>query len=563
MLQTGCKKDEKITSDSPFTDARDGKVYKTIQIGNQIWMAENLNYQIVDSWCYEDSSINCMDYGRLYTWSAAKSACPSGWHLPGDKEWKDLEMFLGMSLEDAEAIDQRGTDEGTQLKYKGSSGFEVLFGGIRDEDGLYSRIGTGGAFWTSSEYSASLAWYRGFSETEPGIHRYYFDKDMAFSLRCVKSQPPALQTNPPSSVATKSAILSASIIYNGGAEIIEKGFCWSTGPSPSTNDNTVTVPVMIPAQDEFSSLVEALHLSTTYYVRAYAINEYGIGYGNEISFVTKTSSAPIVITNSVTGIGMMSATSGGEIIDNGEREITGKGVCWSTLPDPTILGEYTSDGTGSDAFSSQITGLRPNSVNYVRAYAINNLGVSYGENRTFKTLPVNPVDSITDSRDGNVYKTISIGGQWWLAENLNYQTASSWCYKDNNDNCSEYGRLYSWSAANSVCPSGWHLPSDSEWKDLEMDLGMSLEDAEAIDQRGTDEGTQLKDNGSSGFDVLFGGIRDEDGIYTLIRTGGAFWTSSSYSATQAWYRGFSDMESRIHRYYYDKNMGFSVRCIKD
>ncbi len=562
-MQIGCKKDEKIEPDSPLTDSRDGKVYEVVQIENQIWMAENLNYQMDNSWCYGDSSIKCIDYGRLYSWSAAMSACPSGWHLPSDKEWKDLEMNLGMSLEQADAIDQRGTDEGTQLKDNGIAGFDALFGGIRDENGAYSLFGTGSAFWTSSSYDGSNAWYRGLSNVEPRIHRYYYDKDMAFSVRCVKNQVPTLITNLPLTIGTKSAVLSASLVYDGGTAISEKGFCWSIDRSPTITDNFIINAVQMTEDNDFSSLIDGLQINTTYFIRAYAKNEYGIGYGNEIKFTTNATSAPVVKTAPVTGIGISSAQSGGEIIDNGERDITGKGVCWNDRPDPTILNDHTTNGTGSETFSSQITGLKPNSVYYVRAYATNNMGISYGENRTFTSLPLNPIDSMTDSRNGNVYKTVNIGGRWWMAENLNYEMADSWCYEDNDANCSEYGRLYSWSAANTACPSGWHLPSDTEWKNLEINLGMSLEQADAIDQRGTDEGTQLKVNGSSGFDVLFGGIRNEDGSYSFNGSGGAFWTSSSYNVSQAWYRGFNYEEPRIHRLYYDKDMAFSVRCIRD
>ncbi len=563
IIQTGCKKDDEGTTDSPFTDSRDGKVYEVVQIGNQIWMAENLDYQMTGSSCYQDSSTNCTQYGKLYSWNAAKSACPSGWHLPGDKEWKYLEMNLGMSLEEADAVDQRGTDEGTQLKAGGNSGFNVLFGGIRDESGVYTKIGTGGAFWTSTEYNTTLSWYRGFSDAESRIHRYYFDKDMGFSVRCVKSLTPSLLTKPPITIATKAAVLSASLIYDGGSEISERGFCWSTDRSPTIINDYITDTTSMNELNDFSSLVEDLQKNTTYYIRAYAKNEFGIGYGNEISFKTKTSSVPIIKTTAVTNIGITTAQAGGEIVDNGEREIISKGVCWSTLPSPTIQDDHTQNGTGTESFIAEITGLNPNTIYHIRAYAVNDLGISYGESITCTTIPLNPVDSITDTRDGTVYKTINIGEQWWLAENLNFEITSSWCYENSDANCSEYGRLYTFSAANSVCPSGWHLPSDSEWKDLEMSLGMSLEEADAIEQRGTDEGTQLKDKGSSGFDVLFGGFRNADSTYTFLGTGGAFWTSSSYNLYLAWYRGFQNAESRIHRYFYDRNMGFSVRCIKN
>ena len=80
-----------------LTDSRDGQTYRTVKIGNQVWMAENLNYETANSYCYQDSVSNCTKYGRLYTWAAAKAACPSGWHLPTEVEFKELVATVGGS----------------------------------------------------------------------------------------------------------------------------------------------------------------------------------------------------------------------------------------------------------------------------------------------------------------------------------------------------------------------------------------------------------------------------------------------------------------------------------
>jgi len=102
---------------STFTDARDGKTYKYIKIGNKEWMAENLAYEIANgSWDAGGTKQYGAKYGRLYTWDAAKDAVPSGWHLPTDAEWKELEMMAGMCQNDADNIDFRGTNEGSKLK---------------------------------------------------------------------------------------------------------------------------------------------------------------------------------------------------------------------------------------------------------------------------------------------------------------------------------------------------------------------------------------------------------------------------------------------------------------
>ncbi|MDD3878341.1 MAG: FISUMP domain-containing protein, partial [Bacteroidales bacterium] len=116
------------TSDT-FTDTRDGKTYKTVKIGTQTWMAENLNYSTGNSWCYDNNTSNCTKYGRLYDWNTARSACPIGWHLPSRS---DLEALLSN-------VGGRGSNAYHALKEGGSSGFSALFGGWRDGDGRFDE----------------------------------------------------------------------------------------------------------------------------------------------------------------------------------------------------------------------------------------------------------------------------------------------------------------------------------------------------------------------------------------------------------------------------------------
>lgn len=183
-------------------------------------------------------------------------------------------------------------------------------------------------------------------------------------------------------------------------------------------------------------------------------------------------------------------------------------------------------------------------------------------------------NSFTDSRDGQVYKTVEIGTQTWFAENLNYETTNSWWYDNSSTKGDIYGRLYSWADALTACPSGWHLPSDIEWKQLEMHLGMSQSEADAINDRGTDEGKILKStsgwntndgNGTDavGFSALPGGYFSEiDSHFNGLLYVGCWWQATAYSSTSAWYRAFNN-SSTIHRYYSPKSTGYSIRCIKD
>ena len=149
-----CEKDEDIFAgnNGTFTDSRDGQEYKWVKIGEQIWMAENLNYETgTGSWVYDNSTSNAATYGRLYDWETPCDVCPSGWHLPSDDEWKQLEMAIGMSQSDADDSGWRGTDEGSKLKATSSwssngngtdvYGYTALPGGCRYYNGSFGGEG--------------------------------------------------------------------------------------------------------------------------------------------------------------------------------------------------------------------------------------------------------------------------------------------------------------------------------------------------------------------------------------------------------------------------------------
>ncbi len=169
-------------------DERDGKIYKTITIGEQVWIAENLNYEAEGSWCYENKPENCQTYGRLYSLEAALKSCPTGWHLPSDDEWKQLEKHLGMSEEEADKDRTwRGTDQGQQLVADSSLGFNVLPAGYRNPPANNMLQGMQAFFWTST-VNHSLAYMRQFYDKQAKIFRRVRPKTWAFSVRCVKDK---------------------------------------------------------------------------------------------------------------------------------------------------------------------------------------------------------------------------------------------------------------------------------------------------------------------------------------------------------------------------------------
>ncbi|MEA3447621.1 MAG: FISUMP domain-containing protein [Bacteroidota bacterium] len=161
-----------------FTDPRDGKTYKWVRIKSQVWMAENLNYNTSNSYCYGNIKYNCLEYGLLYNWKTAKCACPNGWHLPSKSEFEALMDNVG----------GEGRKAYNALKIGGTSGFSALFGGWHNNDDYYEFVGEVGTFWSSSPYIDDSAWYLfiGRERREAGVANYYHYQDWGFSVRCIK-----------------------------------------------------------------------------------------------------------------------------------------------------------------------------------------------------------------------------------------------------------------------------------------------------------------------------------------------------------------------------------------
>ena len=369
-----------------MTDARDGQTYRTVKIGNQVWMAENLNYKTEKSYCYNDSAEYCATYGRLYEWNAAMRACPDGWHLPLLSEFKTLVDAMGDTLTAGDKLkstsgwlnDLNGTDD---------YGFTVLPIGGKSASGKYINKEWLADFWSSTESKVEFAYVMhlgAYFNTAP------LDMDEgkynAFSVRCLQGE----------------------------------------------NDS----------------------------LRSYILVE------DSAVAACKT--------------------------------------------------ESTDD-------------------------------CEYGK--------------LTDERNGQEYKTVKIGKQVWMAENLNYETDESYCYNDSAEYCTKYGRLYTWSAALNACPTGWHLPSQNEGMTLYYSVGGRDTAAKMLksvngwndDGAGTD---------SFGFSALPVGDRDEFNDYENEGRFTSFWTSTENSEKSAGY---------IQLYYGDdatlgpasKRHAYAVRCVKD
>ena len=304
---------------------------------------------------------------------------------------------------------------------------------------------------------------------------------------------PTVTTEAATNITTTEARLNGSAVEISGYPISESGFEWS--------DNTyltgATTSVAGSGGGVFHYTVSNLQVGTRYYYRAYARTALGIQYGEVLFFVTQAE-LPEVHTLQVTDIKASRATCEGNVTYNGGDSMMVRGVCWSTIQNPTTNDSHTTDIGGEGSFTSIITGLSASTTYYVRAYATNSAGTTYGEQLSFTTqLPFYcGIDTLTDY-DGNVYHTVEIGQQCWIKENLrtihyadgsiipvgtelSQTTAYRYYPNDNSADVPIHGYLYNWAAVmhgaassnanpsgvQGICPEGWHVPSEAELNQL-------------------------------------------------------------------------------------------------
>ena len=355
-------------------DSRDGQTYKTVKIGDQTWMAENLNYKTSGSACYDSKESNCEKYGRLYTWESAKKACPAGWRLPSVAEFEGLLDIAGGEIRSLN-LRARSWENGSD-----KFGFSALPAGFyfSSYGETFSSLGYCTDFWSSTEnknYGAyELVIYDDFASVNNS------GKDRGYSVRCLQD-----------------------------------------------------------------------------------------------------------------------SNEGGEA-------------------------------------SSLRSEAQP------------------------------PSGTLKDSRDGQTYKTVQIGNQTWMAENLNYKTGESKCYDNKESNCKKYGRLYTWDEALNACPSGWHLPSEDEFGTLLATVGASSGDGSNLRAASWENGADkfgfsalpAGSYGSYSYGTYYGSYDKEFGY---VGRNASFWSSTEGSGYGAYYLGLDDSTADV--FSRGKDYGRSVRCLQD
>jgi uncharacterized protein (TIGR02145 family) len=445
--------------------------------------------------------------------------------------------------------------------------------------------GTGTATFASfmTGLSASVTYYvRAYATNSTGTG---YGNQQTFTASSTSNTLPVVTSTSVTGLTTVQATFNAEVNSQGGGTVTERGAVWNTSGNPTVNSNRVPTGS---GTGVYTASITGLSGGSNYYVRAYAINNFGISYGVEIPFTTLFGLATLTTNNVIAQ--SITASSGGNITDNGGSTVTARGVVWNTTGTPTISNSRTTDGSSTGSYFSNMTALSPSTTYYVRAYATNSTGTAYGNQQTFTTTATTS-QTVTDI-DGNTYNTVQIGTQVWMSENLKTSryrnggsipyvvgnsdwqalTTGAWSnYNHDDANDPIYGKLYNWytTLGDTLCPAGWGVPTDDEWTTLTTYLGGESVAGGKMKSVGTtywnDPNTGATNE--SGFSVLPGGYRNFDGSFYGIRDAAFFWSATEYGGSTAWLRGLYYNGSYVSRFYFgsynSKSSGASVRCLRD
>ena len=364
-------------------------------------------------------------------------------------------------------------------------------------------------------------------------------------------------------ITETSAVAGGEVISDGGAEVTSRGVCWSVDSNPTIeNDKTIDGEGV----GSFQSVLSGLSPNTIYYVRAYATNSKGTAYGEEVTFKTLEEiiiTLPTVTTLSVTEITETSAVVGGEVISDGGAEVTSRGVCWSVDSNPTIENDKTIDGEGVGSFQSVLSNLSQNTTYYVRAYATNSEGTSYGEDVTFKTLE----EIIDDGISINGYEYVDLGlpsGLKWATHNIGAAAPNErgdyFAWGEINTkaeftemNCTSYGLNMQdiagdpqYDAARANWGATWKVPSKKDFEEL---MNECTWEWMVINGKGCKKVT-----GPNGNYIILPITGYQYGTSFYMEDFGYYWTSTPISTYEQFsYDFFFDEE-------YNLSMGFDERC---
>lgn len=391
-----------------------------------------------------------------------------------------------------------------------------------------------------------------------------------------------------------------------GIKLLEAGTSHWTGSNKATNESGFSaIPTGYRYYSGYYSNGTYWWLSADSYVSASSsynsVTVYGpstynpkANYGYSVRCLknvdTDSMKLPTVSTDSIFSVYQHIATASGKIISDGGSVIIEKGICWDTLLLPVKEKNKIVLGISTAPFSCPLKNLKANTIYYVRAYAINSKGIAYGKEQEFNTKEELPYGLVSDV-EGNVYKTIQIGNQTWMAENLKTKKYSNgdtigttypgnksifgeaepkyqWPYYDYESKVNIFGRLYTWYAvtdSRNVCPAGWHVPDIDEWSELIDTLGGATIAGKKLKEALTyiydwNSNSNTADN-ESGFSAIPAGGRSYYGYFSYDYC--YWWTADQYNSYTALYKYLTNSSTGIYNSYNDKKYAMSIRCLKD
>ncbi|MCQ2063898.1 MAG: hypothetical protein MJY99_11255 [Fibrobacter sp.] len=674
-----------------FTDDRDKQVYKTIQIGDQVWMAENLNYAASGAECAEisqhgnpDHFSNCNIYGRGYTWEQAQDACPEGWRLPSNWDYQTLFKFAGQ--DDEEGLLRANTNlwaEGSgKTPNPGSN--ELGF------SALPIRYGADAWFWTSEDSSETLAYVAAITTygTEIREDDGVTKKELLYPIRCLRNAP--IQTD----------LFSSDIAWYGGNRYNESLLSDETVGTSDFHNGNVTVPgndgleqydtypetsielcggaicgtvnkrnttegaeeypvITFNVSSEGKDITDWGGLCVTYSADSAGV-QFTVGDNSNLYYVVNLPEAKEVRTEcfywsqfypvgngpyeafssylahvNYVSFNLSSLVGGGDFkivaigqystqfdqpennlnsscyistadesndsavwlayVDGVSNFFTFKGVTWVDPPDSSANVAMVSGVQAYAAYKLDKNNLSyaPKAVLWFEGDETDTVEcVKFKENSCAAGDDCSVYDetqnTLYDGRDDRTYKTTTINGQVWMAENLNYGVDNSFCYYDDETNCETFGRLYTWNAAmkgssvaetRGVCPLGWHVPSKDEWDELGKFVvldnksvggksGIDFDNDKSPLRAESFWKSQYAGSDKYGFSILPGGIFFMN-TYDKLGDGAYFWTSTCDSSTGTRTSYFpyevEFYEDKDFEFINDpeSDIAFSLRCIKD
>jgi uncharacterized protein (TIGR02145 family) len=555
-----------LISGETFTDSRDGQVYPIVEIGSQVWMAKNLNYETGNSYCYGNNSSNCITYGRLYKWDTAIAACPSGWHLPSYDEFINLRSNISIYTSDPSWF-QPG-------------GWEAVCGGYWRSSALeaFSNIGISGSWWTSTSEGPYGPYYM-YLYCD-GANSGYLNSGHQYdylSVRCIKDTPVLKNGGFESGNLTwwnteGDVSVSSSYKYSGnyGARIFAQANANQTAISKITQTADLTGKNYLRFFYKYDGATDCIFQGGFMYIYLTidGVRTTLLSQGGGCQWLSTDWTERIIDISSYSGVKLIEFESKAignsmegshaqislmiddiEILDDISYGVTYDANGGSCTPENRVV----SHGSATDAPSCSKTGTQVTGYTITSGTCASGWNASTGycgsvtEPITIRANWWTCGDNWVDPRDGQSYKTKLFSSGCWMTQNLNYANGRI-CYQNNLANCAIAGGLYATGVTpDYVCPSGWVIPTGEQYNQLRMQLGNS---ALWVDPEG--------------WNAQRGGWKYSDGRFIEWNVWGE-WLANPVEI----YNGFPTHHSFeyysppvVHSYCCAPNVYQSVRCVK-